>query len=299
MELSVIIPVYRGGILLKELNRRIIEALNEHKYEILFICDKCDDDSFQIVNGLKKDGPARVKVYSFKENYGQHKALQFGFEKASGDLIITMDEDLQHDPSDIVKLIRKQKEGNYDIVYGRFTNLQHNGARIILSSVLRKVLKHFIPTLFEDYSPYRVIKREIAKSASNMVSPYTFIDDFLSRITQNIAFVDITHFKRPEGRSSYTLRKLIKHGIYILLAYSSVISWLLFAAGIIIFLGALLFIMNVILPETISTINNVSIIGIFGIGLLLIIISLLGTFINHRNIILNTRSVKLIDEDPI
>ena len=225
MKLSVIIPVYRGGILLKELNRRIIEALNGSEYEILFICDKCDHDSFQIVDELKKDDPAHIKVYSFKENYGQHKALQYGFEKSSGDLIVTMDEDLQHDPSDIEKLNKKQIEGNYDIVYGRFTNLQHNGARIILSSVLRKVLKHFIPTLFEDYSPYRLIKREIAKGASNMVSPYTFIDDFLSRITQNIAFVDITHLKRPEGRSSYTIRKLIKHTVCRKLVYHNSICY--------------------------------------------------------------------------
>jgi undecaprenyl-phosphate 4-deoxy-4-formamido-L-arabinose transferase len=132
-----------------------------------------------------------------------------------------------------------------------------------------------------------------------MVCPYTFIDDFLSRLTQNIAFVDITHFKRVEGRSSYTFRKLVKHGIYILLAYSRVISWLLVAAGIITFIGVLLFIISVISPGAISTLNNITIIGIFGTGLLLIIISLLGTLINHRNVILNTRPVRLLNEDTI
>lgn len=302
MRLSIIVPVFRGKEILWELLRRIDETLTgSWEYEILFICDGCDWESLKVINDIKKNYSSQIKVFRLDHNYGQHRALQFGFGRVSGDLIITIDEDLQHNPYDIMKLVEKQKDGNYDIVYGRFTNLQHNGFRNIISAVLRKVLKHFIPTLYEDYSPYRLIKRDIAIRTSTMVCPYTFIDDFLSRITQNIAFVDITHFKRLEGRSSYTLRKLIKHGIYILLAYSGIISWLLVAAGVILFIGTLLFIITVVSPVTINTvlINNITLIGIFGSGLLLITISLLGTLINHRNIKINTRPVGLLDEDTV
>jgi len=302
MKLSVIIPVYRGKEILSELLKRINKTLiGNYDFEVLFICDGCDSTSLRILKEIKKSNPFHIEVYRLAKNYGQHRALQYGFSRASGDLIITIDEDLQHDPADIIKLIEKQMEGDYDIVYGRFTNLQHNGIRNIISAVLRKTLKHFIPTLYDNYSPYRLIKRDIASRTSTMVCPYTFIDDFLSRITQNIVLVDITHFKRFAGSSSYTFSKLVKNGIFILLAYSRVISWLLVVAGLIMIIGAFLSIISVASPGSINTdfVNRISIIGIFGTGLLLIIICLLGTLINHRNMKLNTRPIRLLNEDTI
>lgn len=302
MRLSIIIPVYRGKDILKELFRRISEAMSaEPDYEILLICDGCDRETLRVINELIKDNASKIQVFKLANNYGQQRALQFGFTKASGDLIITMDEDLQHDPADIIKLVKKQKEGNYDIVYGRFVNLMHNGIRNFFSVVIRRTLKQSIPSLYENYSPYRLIKRDIAIRTSSMVCPYTFIDDFLSRITNKIAFVDINHFKRLSGRSSYTLSKLFRHGLFILFAYSGIISWLLVMAGFFILAGTALYVLSVSSPysESAWILTNTTIIGIFGAGLLLVIFSLLGNLINHRNIILNTRPVKLANEDTI
>lgn len=299
MDISVIIPVFRGGNILKELTGRVVKAINDYSYEILFICDKCDDLSLNIVKELKENDPVHIKVYRFKDNYGQHKALQFGFGKASGDLIVTLDEDLQHDPADIIKLIEKQKGNDYDIVYGRFTNLQQNGSRIILSNVLRKILKHFIPAIYEDYSPFRLIKRDIVTSASKMVSPYTFIDDFLSRITQNISFAEITHHKRSEGRSSYNLRKLIKHGLFIILAYSRLITWFLITAGLLLTLGIILYVLSLISADASGVITGKSLIVIFGTGLFLVIVSIIGSLINHSNTIANNYPIRLISDDTI
>lgn len=302
MKLSVIIPVYRGKEILIELYRRIEEVLDgRFEYEVLLICDGCNSDSSNVADELKKQNQSRVKVFKLAQNYGQHRAIQFGFTKVLGDFIITIDEDLQHDPADIIKLIAKQQNGDFDIVYGRFTNPQHNGIRNLLSTILRKILKYFIPTLYEEYSPYRLIKREISTRTSTMVCPYTFIDDFLSRTTQNIAYVDITHSRRLSGTSSYTVRKLIRHGIYILLAYSQIIAWLLILAGILMIAGIVLSILSV----TSASVNNIiqipriGLIEIFGASLLLILISLFGILINHRNMKLNTRPVRLTDEGAI
>ena len=219
--------------------------------------------------------------------------------KPLGDLIVTIDEDLQHDPADILRLIEKQKERDYDVVYGKFTNPQHDGIRNIISALLRKNLKIFIPTLYEEYSPYRLIKHDIAVRTSTMVCPFTFIDDFLSRVTQNIGFVDVTHSRRFSGRSSYTFSKFVKLGIHILLAYSRIVTLLLFSAFLIMFAGIFLLIINTISPDSIFSVdlNSIAIFGIFGTGMLLMILSLSGTFLNSRNIKLNTRPVKLSDED--
>ena len=302
MKLSIIIPVFCGGDILRDLYTRINDSLIVNfEYEVLFICDYCDCKSLAVIKEIKKNDPSKIRVFRFAQNYGQHRALQFGFGKAFGDFIITMDEDLQHDPADILRLVEKQKESNYDIVYGKFNHSQHNGIRNRISSILRKFLSHFIPTLYDNYSPFRLIKREIVIKISTMVCPYTFIDDFLSRVTQNIAFEDINHHKRAEGKSSYTLMKLFKHGIYILLAYSKLIPLLLVSSVVIEIIAAIMFALSVIYPENlnIALFNNRSIIATMGIGIILIIISLIGSFINHRNTIINTRPIKLLDEDPI
>jgi glycosyltransferase involved in cell wall biosynthesis len=302
MKLSIIIPVFSGGDIIKKLYSKIDESLfASFEYEVLFICDGCECRSLAAVREIRKTDPLHIKIFRFAQNYGQHKALQFGFGKAQGDYIITMDEDLQHDPADILKLIEKQREGNYDIVYGRFIDPQHLEIRNRISSALRKILKHFIPTLFDNYSPYRLIKRDVAIRTSTMVCPYTFIDDFLSRVTQNIAFEDIDHHKRMEGKSSYTIMKLFKHGIYILLAYSKLIPLLLITSILFFITGSIFFTVNFISSESLDAIlsNDRYILVTFAIGMILLFISLIGSFINHRNTIINTRPIELLHEDSV
>jgi len=302
MKLSIIVPVYRGGNILTGLTGKIRETLSgKYDFEVIFICDHCDNFSFHIVKQLTADDPEHLKAYFFRKNYGQHKALQYGFSRAEGDFFITMDEDLQHDPADILRLLDKQKEGDYDLVYGKFTNLQHRGIRNRISILLRKVLKHFIPTLYENYSPYRLIKKEVAVRTSTMVSPYTFIDDFLSFLTKNIAFTDITHHQRFTGTSSYTLLKLIKHGILILLAYSGIIVWILTFAGLVIILGSImLLIKEFSYGDIIHNLISIRlIVGVFITGLVAVIISLSGAYISYRNNSRNTRFLSLSDSDTL
>ena len=122
-----------------ELFRRINDSLTRnYEYEVLFVCDGCDSSSLRVVKELKKDNYYQIKVFRLAHNYGQHRALQFGFGKALSDFIITINEDLKHDPADVMKLIEKQKESNYDIVYGKFNNSQHEGIRNRISFYIKK-----------------------------------------------------------------------------------------------------------------------------------------------------------------
>ena len=302
MDLSIIIPSFNAGETIRDLTLQINEALaDKFSFEIIFVFDNGGNKTWQIIEKLKWEFPSLVKAYHLARNYGQHRAIQFGFSKAQGDFVITIDEDLQHDPADILKLIRKQKEGNYDIVYGKFSNSQHKGIRNRVSYVLRKILKHFISTLYDNYSPYRLIKHDISMRVSTLVSPYTFIDDFLSRITQNIAFEDILHHKRKQGRSSYTFLRLIKYGLYILLAYSKLVPFLLATSAVFVVIGSVLFVLSVISPENLNAelINNRTIFASYGIGVFFIILSFIGSFINHRNSIINTGPIRLLNENSI
>ena len=300
MRLSIIVPVFRGGNILTELTRRIkITLADKYHFEVIFVCDHCDNLSYNIVKQLTADNPENLKAYFFKKNYGQHKALQYGFKQAKGDFIVTMDEDLQHDPEDIIKLLEKQKEGDYDLVYGKFISLQHRGIRNQISTILRKLMKKFIPVLYTDYSPYRLLKKELADLVSTMVSPYTFIDDYLSILTQNIAFEEVTHHKRYKGNSSYTFLRLIKHSIYILLAYSRILVWIITFAGLMLFFGCVMLAVNKYHSGNINIdlISNKLISRVFIAGIIAVIISLAGAYINYRNNSNNTRPLILLESD--
>jgi len=299
MKLSIIIPVYRGGDILEDLFEKINNTLIEKfNYEVLFVCDGCDSRSHSVLKELNEHYSDHIKIYYFARNYGQHRAIQFGFGKASGDFIITMDEDLQHNPEDILKLVSKQQEGGYDIVYGKFNMLRHKGIRNKMSELLRKILKYFIPGLFDNYSPYRLIKREIAIKASTMVSSYTFIDDYLSKVTENIEYTNINHHNRPGGESSYTFLKLCKHGVKILFAYSKLLYWMFATSLVLVIAGLLWFFICSFMKQSAIFGNEIDLVSmvLFGIGLIFFISGLTGVYINHRNLKINTRPVVLLGD---
>jgi len=283
MDLSIIIPSFNGGEIIDDLVSKISENLSgRYTYEIIFVFDNGNQETWQIIKRLKNKFPEIINTYHLARNYGQHRAIQFGLNRSKGNFVITMDEDLQHDPDDILILIEKQQEGNYDLVYGKFPSLQHKGIRNKISAILRRILKLFIPYLYEHYSPYRLIRKETADMISTIVSPYIFIDDLLCRITQNIALVNITHHPRIEGQSSYTIGKLLRHGILIILTYSRIVNWFLITGGGLICTGSIFFLlryfhsMNLLIKENIYKL-------LFTSGLLLLVAGFLGIVIRIQN----------------
>lgn len=295
MDISVVIPAYTAGRVINDLFLRIkAELSGKYSFEVLFIFDKGTEDTQKILESLEQNYPDLIRCFYLSENYGQHKAIQFGFSMAEGNYIITMDEDLQHDPADITRLILKQKQENYDIVYGKFNNLQHKGIRNSMSTMSRKILKLLIPKLFENYSPYRLIRHDVAVSVSTIVYPYTFIDDYLSRITNHITYEGIDHYKRSEGKSAYNAGKLIINGIYILLAYTCLVSWLLTCSLILLAACLTFFLIHLSQSNFLngrSGNNTIIIITFVGAGILFFL-SLLGSHINHLNVIKNSKPVK-------
>jgi undecaprenyl-phosphate 4-deoxy-4-formamido-L-arabinose transferase len=191
--------------------------------------DHGPDKSWDVLKDLKKKYPSAVRIYKLGKNYGQHNATLFGISKANGDLIVTMDEDLQHDPHCLLSLIKKQKEQDYDVVYGRFLDPKHPFFRKIASKILQKSLKLLIPGLGY-YSSYRIIKKEIAMKIAPMRNSYTFIDANIIKVTSEIGFLVIDHRCNTTRKTSYNFNTLASHAIQIILAYTRITSWLIFSA---------------------------------------------------------------------
>jgi glycosyltransferase involved in cell wall biosynthesis len=120
MDISIVIPLFNEEESLPELYAWIERVMkeNEFSYEIIFVDDGSKDNSWQVITDLKQNHPEEVKGIRFGRNYGKSPALQYGFQKAEGDIVITMDADLQDSPDEIPELYRMIADGNYQLVSG-------------------------------------------------------------------------------------------------------------------------------------------------------------------------------------
>ena len=173
------------------------------------------------IQKLKSSYPELVVGVDLSRNFGQHNATLCGFEEAQGDYMITMDEDLQHEPNELEKLIQKQAASDFDVVYGKYTSPKHSFFRNIASKALRVLLKKALPDLYVHYSSFRLIKKDIAKATLGMHHPNPFLDIYLGWVSTKFGSVLVQHFPRKTGKSAYHLGKLVQHSLYILFNFSN------------------------------------------------------------------------------
>ncbi len=291
MKLSFVVPVYHGENTIVPLFEAINNACIKYNYlfEVIFVWDCGPDNSWQKIEELKIAHGSLVKGIKLSRNFGQHNAIICGFSKAEGNFIVTMDEDLQHNPEELNLLISKQQEDDYDVVYGHYPERQHNAFRNITSQMLKKLLEIGIPDLHSHYSAYRVIKRDVAMATLEMQNSYTFLDGYLSWITTHVSSVEVSHDKRQGGVSSYTIKKLINHSVNIFVTFSDLpikmvtylsLVFFLFTSGYAGFIIIKKLFYNNLIPGFASMIVLLG----FGIGSILFGISVIGEYIHRINL---------------
>lgn len=283
--ISVIVPVYGGEHTIIDLIKKVDSTLGgRYEWEAILVHDHGSDESWEMITKICDQYSESVSGYKMAANYGQQRALMFGLSMASGDFIVTMDEDLQHDPEDIPKLITRAIVDGYDIVYGRFRKLEQPYLRKVFSRILRFILVSFIPHLTKDYSPFRVIKSTIADKLIGRNGTIVFIDDYLCKITDNISVIDLEHYKRPGGSSSYSVMGLIGLAISAILAYSYIVP-LLLISGVLI--GLFPAIIKLSLPEETPFVYC---------GIVFLLIGIAGLIVNMINKRRNNRIVEVTIE---
>jgi glycosyltransferase involved in cell wall biosynthesis len=220
-QISIVVPVYNSENSLNELFSRIDATLKTIEYELILIDDGSKDNSWKILEELKKNNPQKITAVKLARNFGQHNAILCGLNYCKGNAIITMDDDLQHPPEEILKLIEKYNETNADVIYGIYETKHHSAMRNAGSYLVRKSSKTTSNTIGEG-SSFRLIKKEIiSKIKENHQQNFLFIDEIIQWYTANIFTVIVIHSPRKHGKSNYSFLKLINLYFDILINYSA------------------------------------------------------------------------------
>jgi undecaprenyl-phosphate 4-deoxy-4-formamido-L-arabinose transferase len=182
------------------------EIVNED-YEIIFVDDGSTDDSWTIMSTLASQYP-EITAVRLSRNFGQHNALMCGFGHANGNLVITIDDDLQIPPEEIPKLIAEQACGDLDLVYGVYHRKHHTRFRNLGSGIIQWFYRR---TFGIDVKPtsFRLIRREIVDQILSYEKAFTFIDGLLAWYTTRVGSVEVEHLDREHGRTGYSLRRLL------------------------------------------------------------------------------------------
>ena len=220
--LSIVIPVYNSSYILPELILRIEKSLKPEKsaLEVILVNDFSKDKSWETIcrMSLSYDW---VRGIDLMRNYGQHNALLCGIRHAEKDIIVTMDDDLQHPPEEIPKLLRKLEEG-YDVVYGTPQKEQHGLWRNLSSQITKLALQSAMGIeTARKVSAFRAFRKELREAFNDYRGPFVIIDVLLTWGTTRFASISVRHEPRRMGASNYTFRKLIIHALNMMTGFST------------------------------------------------------------------------------
>ncbi len=221
-QISVVIPVYRSQESLRELYQRLIATLTSLciSFEILFVEDCGGDNSWKIILKLAQEDD-RVRGLKMSRNYGQHNALLAGIRAASGELIVTLDDDLQHPPEELPKLLAKIEEG-FDVVYGPPEQEQHGFFRDMASQITKMALQSAMGAeTARHVSAFRVFRTQLRGAFNEYRSLSVNIDVLLTWGTTSFTALPVRHEARKYGESGYTTRKLLTHAMNMITGFST------------------------------------------------------------------------------
>ena len=208
---SFVIPCYCSAKTIGAVTAEIggaMEKLPQYDYEIVLVNDCSPDDTFAVIRALAaKD--RHIAAVDLAKNFGQHAALMCGMRKSKGDFVVCLDDDGQTPADEVGKLLEKLEEG-YDVVYASYADKQESGFRQFGSNVNRRMTEIMLGKPRElELTSYFAARRFLVDEMLRYEHCYPYVMGLVLRSTKRICNVPVTHRAREEGRSGYTLSKLL------------------------------------------------------------------------------------------
>ncbi|WP_406313525.1 glycosyltransferase family 2 protein [Streptosporangium sp. NBC_01639] len=238
MSVSVVIPCYRSARTLPTLVARLMPVLRDLsvRHEVILVVDGSPDDTWETAVELAHRFEG-VRAIHLSRNYGQHNALVAGIREAGCEVVVTMDDDLQHPPEQIPLLLATLEGDRLDLVYGVPHSEEHGFLRNVASQLVKAGMAGGLGIrTARTISAFRAFRTCLRDGFEGLSGPHASIDVALSWSTTKVGSVRVHMIERAQGRSNYTPRLLVRHALNMLLGYSAtplrMASWLGFLTGV-------------------------------------------------------------------
>lgn len=286
-ELSIVIPLYNEAKSLEALHSRLSTTLASlgRGYEVIYVDDGSTDGTGALLRRLQAED-SNTKVIVFNRNYGQHAAVAAGFELAKGEVIVTLDGDLQNPPEEIPKLLEKIAEG-YDVVGGWRNGRQDPLVRRLLSLLINQVTSLIVGVKMRDYGcMLRAYRRAVVERICQCQEISSFIPVLANSFAGSVAEVPVAHSPRLSGRSKYTPFRLLRLNFDLLTGFSLLPIQVVSFAGILIsFLGLgfamFLGVRRLFVGPEVEGVFTLFAILFFFVGLQILALGLIGEYIGR------------------
>ena len=300
-EFSVLIPVFNEESNLRILHDRlsgVMQGLGK-AYEIIYIDDGSQDNSFQVLSDLHSHDN-RVKVIQFTRNFGQLSAILAGLHSAQGQVVITIDADLQNPPEEIPKLIQRIEEG-YDVVLGVFKRPKEPIYRRAGSAFAKLALSRLMPSVTTNLSGFRAMKFEVVEQLKLFSERHKFIDGLICWMGFKLGVVEVARYQRHSGKSKYNFFKLISLWFDMVVSFTDLPLRLAVLLGAIFGIAGLLmaityfisyFVYRYTVPGFTTTIILITIFA----GVQLLCLGIMGEYIGRMNIQIKKRPDYIVRE---
>jgi undecaprenyl-phosphate 4-deoxy-4-formamido-L-arabinose transferase len=288
MYLSVVIPVYNEEDNLLQLHARLLKTLAElgKSWEIIYTDDGSRDQSWRLLENFYEIDSDKVRLIRFNRNYGQHMAVFAGLEAAQGQVVVTLDADLQNPPEEIPALLVSIEEG-HDVVGGWRQYRQDSILRKLPSLIINKIASRIVGVEHRDCGcMLRAYRREVVEAMNSCRESSSFIPALANLYADNFAEIPVKHDSRRAGKSKYGFLRLIKLMLDLItgfstlpLKFTAVIGSLVAAAGLLF--GIFLFVRRLIVgPEVEGVFTLFAILFVFT-GLQIMALGLMGEYVGR------------------
>lgn len=275
VDYSVVIPVYNSTSVLKKLSTQLIDffiSINVNNFEIIYVNDSPYNIATRESLNECSNIDYRVRVITLSKNFGQQAATICGFEFSRGEYVITMDDDLQHSPKDIINLINNKE---HDIVIANLKDKKHS----LLKKQFSKIKNYFDHVILKKpknikMSSFRLISRLVADKVVELKTPYPFIPALLFQVSLDVVNPDVSHYERFEGKSGYTFSSMVKLFSNLMINNSSYLLKLIGRFGALSFFSSLIYSIYLMANKVLGTVtisgwtSIMVLIALFGGGIL-------------------------------
>ena len=209
--LSIVIPVYNGAKTVAELVGALAALSIKGGHEIVLVNDGSRDNSLAVCRDLLRNCPVPLTVVDLARNFGEHNAVMAGLRAARGAWVVTMDDDLQNPPGEVVRLLEYAQSTGKAAVYTWYGTKEHAAWRNIGSRFTNNVADLLLDKPKGLYlSSFRCLSAFVVEHVTRYAGPFPYIDGLVLQVTQDLDRIEVKHLARTEGRSNYTLRRLIR-----------------------------------------------------------------------------------------